>query len=143
MSAGIDLAAKLMVVYHRRAGGQSQHSTHLDLDAVSDRVQSAITYAEENLGKPLSMEDLAGAVFLSPRQFSRLCRNETGQTPARAIERLRVESARLMMETGRFPANEIALRNRFGNRDRMRRSFIRVFGKSSQTIQRDFGAASL
>ena len=159
MSAGIDLAlalvekdygrevaretARLMVVYHRRAGGQSQHSTLLDLDAVSDRMQSTLACAKENLSMPLSVEDLAATAFLSPRQFSRLFRNETGQTPARAIERLRVESARSMMEVGRFSADEIARRNGFGNRDRMRRSFIRAFGESPQAIQRNLGAANV
>jgi transcriptional regulator GlxA family with amidase domain len=91
------------------------------------------------LSKPLAVEDLAAAAFLSPRQFSRLFRNETGQTPARAIERLRVESARLMMEAGRFSAEEIARTNGFGNRDHMRRSFIRAFGQPPQAIQRSIG----
>jgi transcriptional regulator GlxA family with amidase domain len=133
------VAAKLMVVYHRRAGGQSQHSTLLDLDAVSDRVQSALTYAKKNLHKRLSVEDLAAAVFLSPRQFSRLFHEETGETPAKAVERLRVESARLMMEAGRFSIDEIARKNGFGNRDRMRRSFLRAFGVPPQQFQRGAG----
>jgi transcriptional regulator GlxA family with amidase domain len=156
MSAGIDLAlamveedfgremahetAKLMVVYHRRAGGQSQHSTLLNLDATSDRVQTALAYAKGNLSKRLSTGDLAARAFLSPRQFSRLFKDETGQTPAKAIELLRVESARLMMESSRFSAEEIARKNGFGNRDRMRRSFIRAFGRSPQAIQRDIAA---
>jgi transcriptional regulator GlxA family with amidase domain len=130
------VAAKLMVVYHRRAGGQSQHSTLLDLDATSDRVQSALTFAKKNLSKRLSVEDLAAAVFLSPRQFSRLFKDETGETPAKAIERLRIESARLMMEAGRFSTEEIARKNGFGNRDRMHRSFVRAFGLSPQQVQR-------
>jgi transcriptional regulator GlxA family with amidase domain len=67
-------------------------------------------------------------------------REETGQSPAKAIERLRVESARLMMETGRFSAEEIARKNGFGNRERMRRSFVRAFGQSPQTIQRTISA---
>jgi transcriptional regulator GlxA family with amidase domain len=152
MSAGLDLAlalvekdlgaeiaravAKLLVVYHRRAGGQSQFSTLLDLDATSDRVQTALTYAKEHLSSPLSVDTLANAAFLSPRQFSRLFRDETGQSPAKAIERLRVECARLMMEAGRFSAEEIARKNGFGNRERMRRSFVRAFGQSPQAIQR-------
>jgi transcriptional regulator GlxA family with amidase domain len=131
--------AKLMVVYQRRAGGQSQHSTLLDLDAVTDRVQSALAFAKENLSKPLTVEDLAAAAFLSPRQFGRLFKTEIGQTPARAIDLLRVESARLMMEAGRFSAEEIARKNGFGNRDRMRRSFIRAFGQSPQAIERNIG----
>jgi transcriptional regulator GlxA family with amidase domain len=124
MSAGIDLAlamveddlgveiarvvTKILVVYHRRAGGQSQFSTLLDLDAQSDRTQTALTYAKKNLSSPLSVAGLAKAAFLSPRQFSRVFREETARSPAEAIERLRVESARLMMEGGRFSAEEIA-----------------------------------
>jgi transcriptional regulator GlxA family with amidase domain len=76
------------------------------------------------------------AAFLSPRQFSRVFREETGRSPAQAIERLRVESARLMMEGGRFSAEEITRKNGFGYRERMRRSFPRAFGQSPQTIQR-------
>jgi transcriptional regulator GlxA family with amidase domain len=156
MSAGVDLAlalvesdlgaeiarevAKILVVYHRRAGGQSQYSTLLDLDATSDRVQTALAYAKEHLSTPLSVDALANAACLSPRQFSRLCREETGRSPAKAIERLRVESARLMMEAGRFSAEEIARKNGFGNRERMRRSFVRVFGQSPQAIQRTVSA---
>jgi transcriptional regulator GlxA family with amidase domain len=152
LSAGIDLAlalveenlgremahetAKLMVVYHRRAGGQSQHSTLLGLDATSDRVQTALAYAKENLCKRLSVDELAAAAFLSARQFSRIFRDETGQSPAKAIERLRVESARLMMEAGRFSAEEIASKNGFGNRDRMRRSLLRAFEQPPQVVQR-------
>src|SRR5260370_4525377 len=152
MSAGVDLAlslvendlgaeiarlvAKILVVYHRRAGGQSQYSTLLDLDSTSDRVQTALGYAKEHLSTALSVDDLAKAAFLSPRQFSRLFREETGQSPAKAIERLRVESARLMMEAGRFSAEEIARKNGFGNRERMRQSFLRAFGQPPQAIQR-------
>jgi len=156
MSAGVDLVlalvekdlgaeiahavAKLLVVYHRRAGGQSQHSTLLDLAPTSDRVQTALTYAKQHLNKPLGVSDLAKAAYLSPRQFSRLFREETGQSPAKAIERLRVESARLMMETGRFSVEEIARKNGFENRERMRRSFVRAFGQPPQTIQRTVNA---
>jgi len=152
MTAGLDLAlslverdlgaeraretARVLVVHHRRAGGQSQHSTLLDLDAKSDRVQTALAYAKENLSARLSVGDLAKAAFLSPLQFSRLFSEETGQSPAKAIERLRVESARLMMEAGRFSADEIARKNGFRNRDRMRQSFIRAYGQPPQAIQR-------
>src|SRR4029077_17914531 len=134
MSAGVDLAlalvendlgvetarevAKILVVYHRRAGGQSQYSTLLDLDATSDRVQTALAYAKEHLSAPLSVDALANVACLSPRQFSRLCREETGQSPAKAIERLRVESARLMMEAGRFSAGKISSKKGLENRKR-------------------------
>jgi transcriptional regulator GlxA family with amidase domain len=148
MSAAIDLAlalvendlgaeiarlvAKILVVYHRRAGGQSQFSALLDLDAHSDRVQSALTYAKEHLNTALPVDALANAACLGPRQFSRLFKEETGQSPAKAIERLRVESARLMMEAGRFSAEEIARKNGFGNRERMRRSSGRSDSRHKQ-----------
>jgi transcriptional regulator GlxA family with amidase domain len=99
MSAGLDLAlamvendlgveiaravARTLVVYHRRAGGQSQFSTLLDLDAQSDRIQTALTYAKKNLGSPLSVVRLAKTAFLSSRQFSRVFREEQAGPPLR------------------------------------------------------------
>lgn len=59
-------AARTLVLHHRRASGQSQHSALLDLDAKSDRIQSALQFARRNLGKPLSVEELAKAACLSP-----------------------------------------------------------------------------
>ena len=127
--------AKMMVVHHRRAGGQSQHSTMFELDAKSDRVQDSLAFARGNLHAPLSVEQLAEAARLSPRQFSRVFRAETGQSPARAIENLRLESARLMLEQGRLPIEEIAQATGFGSRERMRRSFLRTLGQSPQAIR--------
>ena len=151
MTAGLDLAlglverdigpektreaARTLVLHHRRAGGQSQHSALLDLDAKSDRVQSALQFARRSLGKPLSVEELANAAGLSPRQFSRVFRAETGLSPAKAIENLRLEAARLMLEQGRLPIETIAIEAGFGDRERMRRSFLRAFGQSPQGIR--------
>jgi transcriptional regulator GlxA family with amidase domain len=151
MTAGLDLAlglverdigpektreaARTLVLHHRRAGGQSQHSALLDLDAKSDRVQSALQFARRSLGKPLSVEELANAAGLSPRQFSRVFRAETGLSPAKAIENLRLEAARLMLERGRLPIETIAIEAGFGDRERMRRSFLRAFGQSPQGIR--------
>jgi transcriptional regulator GlxA family with amidase domain len=159
MSAGIDLAlaivekdfgldtaravARKLVVYQRRGGGQSQFSALLELDAKSDRVQMALTYARENLAGDLSVESLAEAARLSPRQFSRVFREETGQSPAKAVERLRVEAARLMMETSRHPIEVIARETGFGDRERMRQAFLRAFGQPPQAIQRTAGGAQL
>src|SRR6201999_4413701 len=106
--------ARKLVVLQRRGGGQSQFSALLELDAKSDRVQMALAHARENLGGDLSVEALAEAARLSPRQFSRVFREETGQSPAKAIERLRVEAARLMMETTRHPIEIVARETGFG-----------------------------
>ena len=135
---GVELArsvARGLVMHHRRAGGQSQHSALLDLDAPGDRIQTALTYAKRNLRRPLDIEDLARAACLSTRQFSRLFRSETGTTPAKAIEVLRLEAARFMLEQSRLPVEEIAREAGFGNRERMRRAFTRNHGEAPQSIR--------
>ncbi|VVP81311.1 HTH-type transcriptional regulator CdhR [Pseudomonas fluorescens] len=136
---GADIARKVarqLVVYHRRSGGQSQFSVMLELAPKTDRIQAALNYAKQNLKSALSVEELASAANLSPRQFSRVFHAETGQSPAKAIENLRVESARLMMKTGRHSIDVVATDTGFGDRERMRRAFIRAFGQPPQVIQR-------
>lgn len=153
MTAGIDLAlsmvekdlgaelarlvSKALVIHHRRAGGQSQHSALLELDAKSDRIQSALEYAKRNLHTPLSVEQLADAAHLSPRQFSRAFHAETGQSPAKAVENMRVEAARVMMEQGRHSIDIVANETGFADRERMRRAFLRAFGQPPQTMRRN------
>ncbi|MDK1481814.1 GlxA family transcriptional regulator, partial [Sinorhizobium sp. 6-117] len=130
-------AARKLVVYHRRAGGQSQFSALLELDPKSDRIQRSIDYAKANLRGVLSVEELADAAGLSARQFSRAFRSETGQSPAKAVENLRVEAARLLMEQGRHSMDVIAEETGFADRDRMRRAFLRTLGQPPQTIRRN------
>jgi transcriptional regulator GlxA family with amidase domain len=135
---GEDIAratAKMMVVHHRRAGGQSQHSAMFELDAKSDRVQDALAFARRNLREPLNVDQLAEAARLSPRQFTRVFRLETGQSPARAVENLRLEGARYMLEQGRLSIEEITRETGFGDRERMRRSFLRTYGQTPQAIR--------
>jgi transcriptional regulator GlxA family with amidase domain len=151
MTAGIDLAlamiekdlsaevaqavARQLVVYHRRAGGQSQFSALLELEPKSDRIQRALAYAKRNLDTPLTVGQLAEAAHLSPRQFSRAFHTETGQSPVKAVENLRLEAARLMMEQSRHPIEVIARQTGFADRDRMRRAFVRAFGQPPQVIR--------
>lgn len=153
MTAGIDLAlamvekdhgievaravARMLVVYHRRAGGQSQFSALLELEPKSDRIQRALDFARNNLKSQLSVEELAEAAHLSPRQFSRAFRAETGQSPAKAVENLRLEAARLMMEQSRHPIDVVADETGFADRERMRRAFLRAFGQPPQAIRRN------
>lgn len=132
--------ARKLVVYHRRAGGQSQFSTLLELEPKSDRVQRALDFAGRNLRKIVSVEEMAEAASLSPRQFNRVFRSETGQSPAKAIENMRVEAARLMIEDGRYSMDEIAVEVGFADRERMRRAFLRVLGQPPQTIRRNIRA---
>ncbi|CCD95116.1 putative bifunctional protein: class I glutamine amidotransferase-like (N-terminal), transcriptional regulator protein AraC/XylS family (C-terminal) [Bradyrhizobium sp. ORS 375] len=152
MTAGIDLVlalieddhgaevsravARRLVVYHRRPGGQSQFSALLELEPRSDRVRRALTYAKEHLRNPLSVDELADAASLSPRQFSRIFREETGQSPAKAVERLRLEAAKAMLEDGRHSLDIVARDTGFADRDRMRRAFLRFFGQPPQSLRR-------
>lgn len=153
MSAGIDLAlalvendfgaevaksvARKLVLYHRRGGGQSQFSTLIELSPKSDRIQTALEFARGNLHKPLTVPQLANAANLSPRQFSRAFRAETGQSPAKAIEHLRVEAARSLMEQSRHSIDVVARQTGFSDRDQMRRAFLRAFGQPPQVLRRN------
>jgi len=153
MTAGIDLGlaliendlgpelaksvARKLVIYHRRGGGQSQFSTLLELDPKSDRIQTALVYARDNLHKPLTVPELAEAAHLSPRQFSRAFHAETGQSPAKAIENLRVEAARSLMEQSRHPIDMVARQTGFSDRDHLRRAFLRAFGQPPQVLRRN------
>lgn len=159
MTAGMDLAlalveddlgnraaqavARKMVFYNRRGGGQSQFSTLLDLSAPSDRIQAAVAYARENLHLPLTVAQLADAVHLSPRQFSRVFHAETGRSPAKAIESLRVEEARTLIEQSSWSIDEVASQTGFSDRDQMRRAFLRAFGQSPQVLRRNARRAAL
>jgi transcriptional regulator GlxA family with amidase domain len=133
--------ARKLVVYHRRTGGQSQFSAMLELEPKSDRIQKAIDYANANLSKDLSVDTLASIAALSPRQFSRTFSAETGYTPAKAVELLRVEAARLMLERGRHSMDVIAGQVGLLDRDRMRRSFLRVLGRTPQDVRRSARAS--
>jgi transcriptional regulator GlxA family with amidase domain len=82
------------------------------------------------------VEQLADAARLSPRQFSRAFRAETGQSPAKAIENLRLEAARIMLEDSRHTLDQIAGQTGFHDGRRMREAFLRVFGQPPQVFRR-------
>lgn len=152
VSAGIDLALALidqdlglevsrtvardMVVYHRRPGGQTQFSALLDLEPASDRIRNVLRFAREHLQEPLPVERLAEVARLSPRQFARAFLAETGQTPAKAVERLRAEVARPAVEDSKAQLECIAREVGFGDPERMRQAFIRAFGQPPQALRR-------
>jgi transcriptional regulator GlxA family with amidase domain len=95
-----------------------------------------VDYARRHLDSELSVQELANVAHLSPRQFSRAFTSETGQPPAKAIERLRVEAARLMIEQSRHTIEEIAAATGFIDTERMRRAFLRAFGQPPQALRR-------
>lgn len=137
---GTDMArsvAHKLVMHQRRSGGQSQHSELLTLAPKSDRIQSALEYARTHLDRPLSVEELADVVHLSPRQFTRVFTAETGQSPAKAVESLRLEAARVMIEQSRHSLDRVAKETGFRDRRHMREVFIRGFGVPPQAVRRD------
>ncbi len=128
--------ARMLVVYHRRPGGQSQFSAMLDMEPASDRIRTVLTYMREHLTETLSTERLADVAHLSPRQFGRSFLAETGETPAKAVERLRAEVARVRVERGVEPIEVIARHVGFSDPERMRRAFVRIFGHPPQSLRR-------
>jgi transcriptional regulator GlxA family with amidase domain len=151
VAAGIDLAlaligrdhgdelarkvARKMVVYHRRPGTQSQHSALLDMVTPDNRFAPLLAWARGRLSEPLSVETLAEQAALSVRQFTRAFTRETGVSPAKAIERLRVEAARASIEAGTTSLEEVARTTGFGNGDRMRRAFVRLTGQPPMVVR--------
>jgi transcriptional regulator GlxA family with amidase domain len=99
-------------------------------------VRLALSFAREHLHDPLPVERLAAAACISSRQFGRIFLNETGETPARAVERLRTEASWPRVEDSREPLESIASKVGFGDVERMRRSFVRVYGHTPQTLRR-------
>ncbi len=134
-------AAQLMVVHQRRPGGQAQFAGLVDIEPDTPRIRKALDYARTHLHEPLSVDDLAEVACLSPRQFHRVFTAELGVPPAKAVERMRAEAARLRIETGSEPIEQIARTVGFDDPERMRRAFLRVFGQPPQSIRRTVRAA--
>lgn len=107
-----------------------------ELESKSDRIQAALTYARNHLHQDLSVEQLASAANMSPRHFSREFRQSTGQSPARAIERLRADMARVLVEADALTIERIASKTGFSDPERMRRAFLRIFGEPPQALKR-------
>jgi len=152
ITAGIDLAlalaaedfgdevaqntARQLVLYHRRSGGQSQFSSLLELKAPGGRFGPLLTWAREHLDAPLTVEDLADRAGMSTRHFTRAFIAETGSTPSKAVERLRLEVARQQVQSSRETIERVAQSTGFRDPERMRRAFIRVFGQPPQSLRR-------
>ncbi|KAA2235656.1 GlxA family transcriptional regulator [Salinarimonas soli] len=145
IAAGIDLAlglveddhghplalaiARELVMFLRRPGGQRQFSTLLSAQtSTSARLTDVLAWVADNLSEPISVERLAERVHLSPRQFARSFRAETGQTPGRAVEAIRVEAARRLLERGTEALSVVTASCGFGTEETLRRAFLRHVG---------------
>ncbi|MGA7439938.1 MAG: GlxA family transcriptional regulator [Luteibacter sp.] len=155
ISAGIDLAlalveddlgpgiarrtAQQLVVHQRRHGGQSQYSVLVEQGGKTGRFGELIGWMRTRLDEPMSVERLAERAAMSPRNFARAFVAEIGATPAKVVEGLRLEAARVAVETSHLSLDHIAASTGFGDASRMRRAFVRAFGMSPQSLRRSVG----
>jgi transcriptional regulator GlxA family with amidase domain len=156
VTAGIDLAlalveqdlgrtialavARYLVVFLKRPGGQAQFSTALSLQVADDEFGPLHDWVTRHLAGDLSLGTLARRAGMSERSFSRHYATATGLTPARAVERLRVEAARRLLTESRSPVKQISQRCGFGSEETMRRSFLRVLAATPQDYRARFSA---
>lgn len=153
VTAGIDLAlalveadlgrepalavARQLVVFLKRPGGQAQFSAALGLQEQDGRFDRLHGWIVENLRGDLSLERLAGQANMSLRSFARHYRQATGRTPARAVEEIRIETARRLLEQGVSVA-QAGRRCGFGSEETLRRAFLRRLGTSPQAYRERF-----
>lgn len=127
---GAPLALKVareLVLYLRRSGGQSQYSASLAVQATDRKqIEEIRSWALDNIRQELPVVRLAAQAGMSPRNFARQFLKETGTTPARYVERLRVEAARRRLEESTDKMEKIASDCGFGTVQSLRRSFQRV-----------------
>jgi transcriptional regulator GlxA family with amidase domain len=157
ISAGVDLtlalieedlgietaleAARELVVFFKRPGGQSQFSTLLSGQIADARgpLRKLLAWVADNLGSDLRAEVLAERAGMSLRTLARTCVAGTGMTPAKLVETLRVQAAREAIERSDTPLETIAVRYGFGEEQRMRRAFARQLRVTPNDIRSRFG----
>lgn len=157
VTAGIDLAlalveedhgrelalsvARHLVVYLRRPGNQAQFSAQLAAQtARREPLRDVQHWITEHPGEDLTVEALAERAALSPRHFARAFQAETGVTPGRYVERVRVEHARRLLEEGAEGVAQISRACGYGTPEALRRAFVKTLGQSPAEYRRRFGA---
>ncbi|MBS0376454.1 MAG: GlxA family transcriptional regulator [Proteobacteria bacterium] len=156
VTAGIDLALALveedlghaaaiavardLVVYLKRPGGQSQFSALLELQTRGAEFDALHAWMASHLATDLGVEALAARAAMSPRTFQRRYRAATGLTPARAVERLRLEAAQQLLASTALPVKRVAQRCGFGSEETLRRSCQRLLAVSPADFRARFGA---
>ncbi|MGA5314477.1 GlxA family transcriptional regulator [Streptomyces pseudogriseolus] len=155
VTAGIDLAlalveedlgrevaltvARHLVVFLRRPGNQAQFSAQLAAQtARREPLREIQRYVTEHPSADLSVEALAARAALSPRHFARAFHAETGTTPGRYVDRVRLEHARRLLEDTGDSVEEISRTCGYGSPEAMRRAFVRTLGSSPAEYRRRF-----
>ena len=158
VSAGIDLAlalveddygadlvrdvARSLVVYLKRAGGQSQFSVLVEADPPRQSALRAVTDAiAANPAADHSVKTLAARASLSTRQLARLFQSELGTTPARYVEMVRIDAARAALDAGRTVTDTARMAG-FGSAETLRRVFVNHLGVSPKAYRDRFRTTS-
>lgn len=135
--------AKSKVMYMHRPGGQAQFSAELTLQVADEpRLARLQGWVFENLSAPLTVEELAERAAMSPRNFNRVFTRAIGVSPARFVERARVDAARRRLEASAGSIEAVAHDTGFGNPERMRRSFLRQIGIAPSDYRQRFAPRS-
>ncbi len=131
--------ARLLVVFLKRPGGQSHFSPNLRAQSVGDsRLMRIMEWLGDNLAQPLTVDDMAAEAAMSVRNFSRLFIKETGLSPAKFLEKSRLEAAVVAMEQKHLPLKTVAKRCGFSDVNQFRRAFQRQYGVSPQDFRDRF-----
>lgn len=155
VTAGMDLALALLeedcgrrlalatareiVAFLKRPGGQSQFSTHLEAQTAQETpIRALQDWILDNLAADLSVEALAERATMSPRNFARVFARETGSTPAKFVERARVDAARRALEETSDPLPVVATKCGFGHPETLRRVFQRHLNVAPQDYRNRF-----
>ncbi|MFF7486371.1 GlxA family transcriptional regulator [Streptomyces luteogriseus] len=159
VTAGIDLAlalveedlgrdaaltiARHLVVFLRRPGNQAQFSAQLAAQtARREPLRDVQRWITDHPDADLGVEALADRARLSPRHFARAFRAETGMTPGRYVDRVRLEHARRLLEDTAGGVEEIARASGYGTPEAMRRAFVRALGTPPAEYRRRFRPAT-
>jgi transcriptional regulator GlxA family with amidase domain len=157
VTAGMDLALALVredfgedmalqiarrhVLFLIRPGGQSQYSAHLAAEEnTRGKLSPLLRWIPEHVGEDLDVPALAREAKMSERNFARAFRKETGATPARYVERARLDAARRMLTASGLAVGIVAQRTGFGSEERMRRAFQRHLKVSPAAFRARFSA---
>ncbi|KFF43019.1 AraC family transcriptional regulator [Pseudomonas sp. BRG-100] len=132
--------ARHLVVFLKRPGGQSQFSVTLSLQRSDSRFADLHAWIADHLTLDLNIATLAAQAGMSERSFVRHYRAETGQTPARAVELIRVETARRQLADSTTSIKRIAMQCGFGCEETLRRSFVRALSVTPQAYRERFSA---
>lgn len=155
-STGIDLAlalveedhgralalavAQLLVLFLKRPGNQSQYSGLLEQQFCNrEPIRQVQEWIMGNIKKNLTVDNLAEHISMSPRNFARVFLSETGLTPAKYVERLRVETSKRLLESTSLSLEKVADECGFGSIDTMRKIYVRTIGSTPSEYRQFFG----